>query len=373
MKTVHLIVGALLAAVIGAGCQSKLAFTEYKGKIAGDVSGLYDVKVEGSFAEAAYAHIKAKKPELFAKSDNAVVEPITIKIASRTYNDAGGLVALNDLLGLCTLTIWPHVGKEKHDYDITIISPFGEKKDSLSISERAWTSLSPICLIPYPSSGDWRGENGQSFGDYENEKLADVVMTNLHSADYARYKKEELERRAEAKRIRDIEVARIDKAKEELKGLQSDKKWNEVITFCEAELKSLHAGAIASDRDVWNAAKSQAQSAIAEEERIAREKAEAEEAARLAAIEAAQNKEIQDAILADRKRRLLVANKNLLKAEKLIDADERDARVKRIKTEIQMLKKLIDENPPIDIESRRVNDRKEDVQQMKETRIKAGR
>jgi len=339
------VIGVALALV---GCQSKVAFTEYAEKSAGRPAGHYSVKAEGAFAESVLAGLKAKDAKMFSAESDVIAEPITLKIGRMTTDDAGGLVALNNLMALCTLAIWPHIGKEKHDYSISVVSPYGEKKVDLTIYERRWTSLSPICLIPYPASGEWRGEDGQMFGSYESAKLVDAVMDSLASADYTRYSAEETQRRGVAKQVRDAELKRIEEVRQRIEGILAAKHWKDAITACEAELKESHEGSEGGDAKVWTDLKKKAVDAIAEETRQAEQAAKAAEEAKRRAFEAAANKEIADAIANDRKNRLQSAKAKLARTGNMKDGTEKDKLVKQLTVEIKVLEKLLTEKSPID-------------------------
>lgn len=330
------------------GCQSKVAFTDYKGGGGVAVSGKYSVKAVGMRAELVLAGLKSSDSELFSEDSGAIAEPVTLKITCESKNDVGGLVAFNNLIALCTLTIWPYVNKDVDIYDIAIKTPYGEKTSRISISERMWTSLSPICLIPYPSSGEWRGTNGELFCDYENVKLAEAVKSILSTAEYDRYCKEETQRRIEAQRIRDTELKRIGTVKKSIEGMLASKCWKEAVAVCEAELKEKHQGAQPEDASIWTDLKKKAEAAIAEERRLAEEAAKAAEEAKRAAIEAAENQEIADAVVNDRNRRLQSAKSKLVRAENMKQGTEKDVLIKKLSVEIKVLERLLEENPLID-------------------------
>lgn len=187
----------LAGGLIVAGCKSKLMSLETAApeEIKDDVSGKYLLEGISVDAKTLDEHLVADAVskvcgDVFkgASYDKSTL-PVSISIKSDKMGANGGVAAINNLISLCTLTIWPGVDTQLYTYEIKIRSVVGERTSKFVILERNWFGLSPLAALPTPGWADVRGDDAE----IQQEHIGQVT-THLKAAcsvlsdDYTKFK-----------------------------------------------------------------------------------------------------------------------------------------------------------------------------------------
>lgn len=169
-----------LVAMIGiAGCQTKMAFTDYEANQSTKATGKYslrDIAVSGSWSKVSSESLKSEiaKKGLLTTADGDVL-PVKIIVKASGSDANGGGAAVNNLFGICTLSIWPILSSYCFTYDLEIASVAGKQTAKVCITERDWKSLSPVGLLPVPGWADLRGETHQ-LNKFHEETIANKLV-----------------------------------------------------------------------------------------------------------------------------------------------------------------------------------------------------
>lgn len=156
IKKIGLVV--LAGGLIVAGCKSKMMSleTDAPAEIKDDISGKY-------LSEGLSINVKTLDEHLVAKTVSKVNDgffkgsldddaslPVSVSITSSKSEAGGGITFFNNLISLCTLTIWPACDSKFHSYEIKLHSVVGDHTTKFVILDRSWFGLSPIAALPVP-------------------------------------------------------------------------------------------------------------------------------------------------------------------------------------------------------------------------------
>ena len=101
--------------------------------------------------------------------------------SENTAEESGFFRSINNLVSVCTLTLWPFIEKGRYNYEVTVDSVLGKRKYTIDLITRDWFSLGPIALIPVPgiaearTSGDMKKDiRMKVFGDRLSERLVEL-------------------------------------------------------------------------------------------------------------------------------------------------------------------------------------------------------
>lgn len=139
--------------------------------------------------------------------------PIDLTITCTTTNVNGDVASWNNLVALCTLSLWPCVESTEHEYTLTVSSVVGSHKSSFKLMNRSWFGLSPVAMIPVPGWSDLRGEDAE----IKRFHVAEIVRAVQEACaklpdDYAAFKKDQSKYLAVISQIRQNELIAAFKA-----------------------------------------------------------------------------------------------------------------------------------------------------------------
>lgn len=139
--------------------------------------------------------------------------PINVTITCTTTNVNGDVASWNNLVALCTLSLWPRVESTEHEYTLTVSSVVGSRKSSFKLMNRSWSGISPVAMVPVPGWSDLRGEDAEikRFHVAEIVRAVQEVCAKLPD-DYSAFKKDQSRYLAIISQIRQNELIAAFKA-----------------------------------------------------------------------------------------------------------------------------------------------------------------
>lgn len=192
-QAMSIVLIAALAIGLMAGCMSNMVALQSKMSTEGKVrlNGEYVLESVKVVAPGLDADLVSKAVESATKSiftgdiGSKRCLPVKIIIERNDADANGGVSKINNLLSLCTLTIWPCVTSEESTYTIKVHSVVGSHEMSYKVISRSWFGLSPAAMIPVPGWADERGDADEilKFHIAKIENGAREVCAQL-SADY---------------------------------------------------------------------------------------------------------------------------------------------------------------------------------------------
>lgn len=99
--------------------------------------------------------LKRDAPFAFDKAGAANV-PVKVFVKRDEKRRLGVLSTINDILSLCTLTIWPAYINTDYTYEVSVIFPDRIERRTYELSECGLASILPLGWIPVPAWADER-------------------------------------------------------------------------------------------------------------------------------------------------------------------------------------------------------------------------
>lgn len=162
-------VTTVIATTLMFGCKSNMTAlqSEMSSNVKDALKGSYvleSVKVaaEDIDATAVSKAVFAASKDIFrGNTNNKQSLPVTISVTCSKTGANGGIATINNVLALCTLTIWPCVDADEYTYTVNARSVVGEHEVNFKVLNRSWFGLSPFAIIPVPGWADERGEESE--------------------------------------------------------------------------------------------------------------------------------------------------------------------------------------------------------------------
>lgn len=113
---------------------------------------------------------------LFPEDGESIPLEISVACEEKSIEPLGMIV--NDVISLCTLTVWPFMDIQERAYVVSVKSPHAEDSENFNIQYRTWISLfNPLAIFPpaiSPNSYEWpdvpEGEKREAFWNGQAKK-----------------------------------------------------------------------------------------------------------------------------------------------------------------------------------------------------------
>ena len=184
------------------GCRASMAVrdSEMPQAAVGAVSGEYvlekfvaqDCGIGEAELRTALQKDSALQAVFKGRAEDKDALPVTITVERTTKDVNGGIATVNNLVALCTLSLWPCVDSKELEYTLTASSIVGTRNISFKVMNRSWFGLSPVAMLPVPGLGDIRGDESaiRQFYVTQITDAAKALCSELPK-DYAAFKKEQ--------------------------------------------------------------------------------------------------------------------------------------------------------------------------------------
>ena len=184
------------------GCRASMAVrdSEMPQAAVGAVSGEYvlekfvaqDCGIGEAELRTALQKDSALQAVFKGRAEDKDALPVTITVERTTKDVNGGIATVNNLVALCTLSLWPCVDSQELEYTLTASSIVGTRKTCFKVMNRSWFGISPVAMLPVPGIGDVRGDESaiKQFHVAQITEAAKVLCAELPK-DYAAFKKEQ--------------------------------------------------------------------------------------------------------------------------------------------------------------------------------------
>ena len=184
------------------GCRASMAVrdSEMPQAAVGAVSGEYvlekfvaqDCGIGEAELRTALQKDSALQAVFKGRAEDKDALPVTITVERTTKDVNGGIATVNNLVALCTLSLWPCVDSKELEYTLTASSIVGTHTTSFKVMNRSWFGLSPVAMLPVPGFGDIRGDENaiKQFHVAQIIDAAKALCAELPK-DYAAFKKEQ--------------------------------------------------------------------------------------------------------------------------------------------------------------------------------------
>ena len=156
-------------------------------KIASEDCGIGEAELRTAFQKDSSLQAVFK-----GRAEDKDALPVTITVERATKDVNGGVATVNNLVALCTLSLWPCVDSKELEYTLTASSIVGVRKVSFKVMNRRWFGISPVAMLPVPGIGDVRGDESaiKQFHVAQITDAAKALCAELPK-DYATFKKEQ--------------------------------------------------------------------------------------------------------------------------------------------------------------------------------------
>lgn len=192
MKTIINVCAAVCALIV-VGCASKMAAlnSEKTSEIGNSLGGKYylervnagDVCFDSSGIRKGILSDQILKKAFVGTIEDKQCLPVSISVSATKANANGGMASVNNLLALCTLTIWPCISAEESDYTVTVETVMGRHAAEFKILNRECFGLSPFAIIPVPGWADVRGEDAKISAYHLSQVVAGIREACVPLAD----------------------------------------------------------------------------------------------------------------------------------------------------------------------------------------------
>lgn len=82
--------------------------------------------------------------------------PVRVLVKFDENHNIGFLGTINDILSICTLTVWPMYMNTDYTYEVSVVFPDRVEQQTYELSEKVLASILPLGLIPVPAWADER-------------------------------------------------------------------------------------------------------------------------------------------------------------------------------------------------------------------------
>ena len=164
-------VGAVACGLIAVGCVSKMtalssdkpssATENIEGKYVLEKVNAGETEIDATRLRKALLADQMLQKMFGGAVDDKQCLPVCVSVSATKKDANGGVATVNNVLAVCTLTIWPYVSAEEYEYTVTVATVTGSHTAKLTVLNRGWVGLSPFAMIPVPGWADERGNDGE--------------------------------------------------------------------------------------------------------------------------------------------------------------------------------------------------------------------